>query len=283
MWLLVAVVVAGGAIGSGAFLTSGGDDPSEVAQAQGGESTGETGGFTGAGSVAADTASLDAMPTDGDTPTGFGQFGGGQFGDGATRRFGAIGPISGTLVSIDGTGVTLATSSGTVDVAIAADTPVRLNKAKDVAGDSLSVGTEVVAILTRSSDGSLSATNIVVGGFGGGRARGGGGAGGFGGGQAADGTEFNAVPGTVSSFANNILKLDTADGTAIVSVPNDTPIQLTIPFSDATGEFAVGEQLTVLGQRGDDGTYTPFAVTSGEGGLGGLFGGRSRGGRRGGG
>ena len=83
-------------------------------------------------------------------------------------------------------------------------------------------------------------------------------------------------------FADNILRLDTADGPAVISVPDDTPFQLTIAFSDATGEFEISEQLTVLGQRADDGTFTPFTVTSGEGGFGGLFsGGGGRGGRRG--
>lgn len=275
MWLLVAVVAVGGAIGSVTFLASGEDEPAEVAQAAPGQVNEDSGDFAGSGTGTNGEAPLDTfqIPVDGDGPTGFGQFGGG---DGAIRNFGAIEPISGTLVSIDGTGITLTTSSGTVDVEIPAETPVRLSKTVDTAGDSLLAGTELVALLTRSTDGSLTATSIIIGGFGGGRAGGGGVR--IGGGQTGDGTEFNAVPGTITSFSGGVLELDTADGPATIAVPGETAVQLTIPFSGATGEFAIDEQMTVLGQRGDDGSYTPFTVTSGEGGFGGLFGGG--GGRR---
>ena len=289
-WLIVAIVAVGGVIGGVAFLTSGGDDasPTEVAQAQVGNNVPDTSNFAGAGSNL--QPSEDVAPA-GDTPTGFGGFGGAGGG-----QFGGIEPISGTLVSVDSSSLTLSTSSGTVDLQIPADTPVSLTSTVGEVGDRLVAGEEVVVFLTRSADGSLSATNIVVGGFGGGGLFGGGGGGrggfgggqdgggfgggGFGGGQTADGTEFNAVPGTIISFTDGVLELDTADGPATVSVSDDTPVQITVAFSDAADALQIDQQVTVVGQRGDDGSFTPFVITSGEGGFGRGFGGGGFGGGR---
>jgi hypothetical protein len=150
------------------------------------------------------------------------------------------------------------------------------------------VGVELVAFLTRESDGTFSASNLVVGGFGAGGGFGGGGlgGGGFGGGVGGDagqdGTEFNAVPGTITSFTNGVLSLETADGPVDVTVAGTVTVQLTIAFSLATSELTIGESLTILGQTAEDGTFTPITIATGDiGGLGGgRFGGGQRGGRR---
>ena len=83
----------------------------------------------------------------------------------------------------------------------------------------------------------------------------------MGGRQEANRSDFNTVPGTVASFETNHLTLITAAGPVTVLLAENTPIQLTIPFKNAINALETGENLTVIGRRTDDGTYTPNAIT----------------------
>jgi hypothetical protein len=260
--LLVVIVVVGGLIGGSLFAFGDDDAPATAAlptatptptadeQIQG-ESSGDT-----------------TVPDGG---TGDGAFGGRQRGGG-----GGFTPIAGALVSVESTGVTVTTAEGDSIVAIPPETPVRLSRTVADAGSTLTAGVELIAFLTRETDGSFSASNIVIGGFGGG------GGGIPSRGVTPDGTEFNAVPGTITAFVAGQLSLETADGPIDVTVSDDVTVQLTIAFSNASGELTIGETLTILGQTAEDGTFTPITIATGDlGGLGrGGFGGGQRGGRQ---
>ena len=267
--LLVMVVVIGGVVG-GTLFAFGGDDAPVTATtlptptAPLADSADDRGGRIGAESTG-DVAIPDgtAVPDDG------------VFGERGGRQGGAFQPTSGSLASADAAGVTLTTATGDTTLAIPPETPVRLSRTVAEAAANLTPGVELIALLTRETDGTFSATNIIIGGAGGGRLGGGGGAFG-GGGTAQDGTEFNAVPGTIIAFANGVLSLDTTDGPIDITVAADVTIQLTIAFSASGSELTVGESITVLGQTADDGTYTPITIATGD--LGQLGGGGRRGG-----
>jgi hypothetical protein len=310
MWLIMILAALGVGIGGVVFAVSGGDDDASVASTAG--NTSSAGGTQPAGN--ADAPSADGTATggtqeptatpdtaapsdDGASDGGNGQVGGGGFGGGGFGGGfpgGNLEPISGTIASISATGVVLATSDGPVEVAIATDTPVRSSKTAADAGGELVQGAEILAILTRDSTGGISATNINLlsdvgaggfgGGFGGGGGRGGfgggfggGGGGGFGGGTGD--TDFNAVTGTIDSFAGGVLVLVTPDGTINVTVADDTPVQITLAFADAGGELLPDTEITIIGTRAEDGTYQPFTITTGAPQLqGGGFGGGGFGG-----
>ncbi|MDA0798659.1 MAG: hypothetical protein O2884_08315 [Chloroflexi bacterium] len=277
--LLLVVVVLGGGIGGVLYAFSGSDTsdtgiaadlptPTPTADNNGGDLSGE--------SIVDGTV----------TPSG------NLFGDGTRPQGGRIGgniePISGTLASISLVGLVITSTDTGADteVIVPPETPVRLS---ETAGDTdvLIPGTEIVALLQRAADGTISVTTITIGGFGRGFGGGGGGfssAGGTGG-TTADGSEFNSVPGTITSYTAGALVLESADGSVNITVANDTPIQLTIPFADLTDQLAIDSEITVIGQRDDAGTYTPVTITTGTlggfGGFGGGAGGRVRGQRGG--
>jgi hypothetical protein len=177
-------------------------------------------------------------------------------------------PISGTLASLSATGlvVTSTDTGANTEVVVPPETPVSLS---ETAGDtsSLTPGTEIVAFLQRAVDGTITVTNINIGGFSG---RGGAPSGG----TTTDGTEFNAVPGTVTSYDSGTLVLETSEGTINVTVAEDTAVRLTITFADLTDQLDLASEITVIGQRDDAGTYTPIAITAGA--LGGFGGGGRR-------
>jgi hypothetical protein len=277
--MLLVVVVLGGGVGGALFAFSGNDtsDPGITANLPTATPTTD-----GSASRITGESALDGTVT----PTGD------LFGDGTRPQGGRQGfnfePVSGTLASISLVGLVITSTDTGADteVIVPPETPVRLS---ETAGDTdaLTPGTEIVALLQRAADGTISVTTITVGGFGRGFGGGGGGFAGAGGtgGTTADGTEFNAVPGTITSYAAGALVLETADGSVNITVANDTPVQLTIPFADLTDQLAIDSEITVIGQRDDAGTYTPVTITTGTlggfGGFGGGAGGRVRGQRGG--
>jgi hypothetical protein len=266
--MLIVVVVIGGVIGGA--LSALGDDDTPARAALPAATPTPTADANDVGGQLQSESSGDFVPDGG---TGDGASGGrGRFGGGGFT------PIAGTLASIDSTGVTVTTTQGESVVPIPPETPVRLSKTIADASGYLTPGVELVAFLTRETDGTFSAANIVVGGFGGG----GGGLGGgrAGGGLTQDGIEFNAVTGTVTAFTNGVLSLKAADGAIDVTVAGTVPVQLTIAFSAAAGELALGETIIVLGQTAEDGTFTPITMATGD--LGRLRGEGFGGGRRGG-
>lgn len=137
-------------------------------------------------------------------------------------------------------------------------------------------------LVQRHSGGSSSVSAQRPGGFGAGRFGGEGGFGqrqipGQGGGQGegqggGQGRGFGApVTGTVVSASGTTLTVKQSDGTEVkVTVPSSVPV-----VTSTTGSLSslkTGSEVTVIGEKGSDGTVTARAVTSGTG-LGRLFGG----------
>ena len=105
--------------------------------------------------------------------------------------------------------------------------------------------------------------------------RGGNPGGGFGG----IGRGGEPLPGTVISFDNGMLNLDTPDGPAAVSVADDTPVNITKAVSEAAGYMTEGAQVTVVAQPDDAGGLSAQTVVLGDlGGFGGVLGGAGVGG-----
>ena len=314
IWMVALVAALGAGIGGGAYAAIGGDSAaaadivSDATGAEGSDATGDEGQNAnpfdnldpptgppddgGPSSVGGPLDESPTTPTDGDAPTGFG---GGQRPGGGPAG-GAVELIAGAVTTVDSTGLVVATGDGPVTVDVPPDTPVRLVKTGADAGGDLVSGTEIVAFLTRTTDGGVEATNIAVGGggfgglggFGGGGGRRGAGGGGAGGGGAGDGggTGFNVVTGTVESFTGGVLSLTTADGTIEVTVADDTPVQITLVFADAAADLAPETEVTVIGGRAEDGSFQPLTIATGAvdlGGRGGRRGGRLGGGGQGGG
>ena len=265
--MLIVVMATGGLIG-GALSAFGDDDTTAVAALPAATPT-STADANDVGEQLQSESSGDLVP-DGGTRDGASGGRGRSGGGGVTL-------IAGTLASIDSTGVTVTTTQGESVVPIPPETPVRLSKTIADASGNLIPGVELVAFLTRETDGTFSAANIVVGGS---EGRGDGlGRGRTGGGSTQGGTEFNAVTGTVTAFANGVLSLKAADGAIDVTVAGTVPVQLTIAFAAAAGELVLGETITVLGQTAEDGTFTPITMATGD--LGRLRGEGFGGGRRG--
>ena len=264
MWTLVAVVVVGGAVGFGAYAVTGSDDApaataSEALGLPPGGEAGQTGAQpsrgrqqddSGAQPETPQTAANDSPPdateeaaADNDAPAD----------DGANAR-----PerIAGVVNSIDSSGVVLATDEGPVAVTIAGDVPVQLAKTVADAVDDLVVGVEVTAVLARTEAGVV-ARNVAIGGAGtGGLAFGGGG-------RQGGGAGANVVTGTIASVGGGTLVIDTAEGPAEVALGDDTPVLITRSFADAAGDLSQGTEITVVGQRTDDGGLQAIAVTTG--------------------
>ena len=286
-WVVALLVALGAGSGGVAFaLVGGADGTTPVAAAAGNQAGQLAGGRQGPGAGAPDvtddtgavTASDEgddtpqATPTPGTAGPGGGQRpGAGGFGGAAA----GLEPISGVVLSIDATGVVLTSSEGPVDVAVAADAPVRLSKTAVEAANDLAPGVEITAVLARQSDGTVSASNINVGGAAGGAL---GGLGGVRRGQdggAGRAAGFNAVTGTIGAFSDGLLLLDTADGRIEVTVGDDTTVQLQRTFAEATADLGPDTEVTIIGRRSEDGTFEPITIATGALALqGGGFGGR---------
>ena len=105
---------------------------------------------------------------------------------------------------------------------------------------------------------------------------GGGGFGGFGGGALGGDSALTGggrVTGTIEAITDGFITLNTQQGPIEVAVGADTMIEVTL--AGALGDLAVGGTVTVVGTRGDDGTFgatTVTAVPDGRIGAGRFFG-----------
>ena len=264
MWTLAAVVVAGGAVGAGAYALTGNDDApagsaSEALGLPPGGEAGQAGALlnrgrqqdgAGAQPETSQTAATDSpsdsteeAAADNDAPAA-------DRGDARPER------IAGVVDSIDSSGLVLATSDGPVAVTIAGDVPVQLAKTVGDAVDELVVGADVTAVLARNEAGVV-ARNVAIGGAGTG------GLGFGGGGRQGGGAGANVVTGTIASVGGGTLVIDTAEGPAEVVLADDTPVLITRSFADAAGDLPQGTEITVVGQRTDDGGLQAIAVTMG--------------------
>jgi hypothetical protein len=241
VWLIVAAVALGGVGGGTVFALTGGDDSPQPPSLN---------AFDSPITTSPDTALPDATFTPGARQLDGERFrGGGQ----------QFEPITGSVESIDATTLVLSNSDGTVEIAVDAETPVRISKTAADAGDALAAGTEILAILSRDSTGTITANNInVVSSDGGALGRAGRG-GGFGGGDGS----INIATGTVDGFADGVLTLDTGVGAVDILVADDTPVSWQKSFADAGEDLAPGTEITAIGSRAEDGTFQPFTITTG--------------------
>lgn len=106
---------------------------------------------------------------------------------------------------------------------------------------------------------AIESGQIPPGAFGppGGAAGGGQGAPGFAGGGAT------ALIGAVVSFADETLRLETADGEAELAVAPDTPVNVTMAPADAGAYLAEGADVTVAAQTDQSGALAALAVFAG--------------------
>lgn len=183
-------------------------------------------------------------------------------------------PLAGTVVSFEGGTLRLETPDGEAAIAVADDVTVNVTKAVSDAGTYLVEGAKVSVVARPDDSGGLAAAAVIVGGAG----QGAGGGRGFGGLAAV-------VMGTVASFADGVLTLETADGPAEFALADDTPVRITTTAAEAASELAAGVTVTAFVQREADGSLSAASVNVGEGGGGfgrGQFGGGQGGGQRGG-
>ena len=188
-------------------------------------------------------------------------------------------PLTGTVVSFEGGTLRLETPDGEAAVAVPDDAPVNVTKAAADSGAYLVEGAEISVVARPDESGGLAAAAVIVGGAGQGA----------GGGRGIGGLA-SVVTGTVVSFADGVLTLETADGAAEAAVAefavaDDTPVRITTTAAEAAGELAAGVTVTAFVQREADGSLSAASVNVGGGGGGfgrGLFGG-GQGGRQGGG
>lgn len=181
--------------------------------------------------------------------------------------------LEGTVVSFEGGTLRLETPDGEAAIAVPDDAPVNVTKAVSDAGAYLVEGAEVSVIARPDDAGGLAAAAVIVGGAG----QGAGGGRGFGGLAAV-------VTGTVASFADGVLTLETADGAAEFALADETPVRITMTAAEAAGELAPGVTVTALVRREADGSLSAGSVSVGGGGGGfgrGLFGGGQSGRQRG--
>lgn len=189
-------------------------------------------------------------------------------------------PLAGTVVSFEAGMLRLETPDGVADVTVPDDAPVNVTKAAADSGAYLVEGAEISVVARPDESGGLAAAAVIVGGAG----PGAGGGRGFGG-------LASVVTGTVASFADGVLMLETTEGAAEAAVAEfalagDTPMRITTTAAEAAGELAAGVTVTAFVQREADGSLSAASVNvdGGGGGFGrGLFGGGQGGRQRGGG
>ena len=181
-------------------------------------------------------------------------------------------PLAGTVVSFEGGTLRLETPDGEAAIAVPDDAPVNVTKAVSDAGAYLVEGAEVSVIARPDDAGELAAAAVIAGGAeqGGGR--------GFGGLAAV-------VMGSITSFADGVLTLETADGPAEFALADETPVRITTTAAEAAAELTAGVDVTTFVQREADGSLSAASVSVGggaDGGFGrGLFGGGQGGRQRG--
>ena len=187
-------------------------------------------------------------------------------------------PLTGEVLSFEEGTLRLNTPDGEAEAAVAPDTPVTVVKPAGEAVDALTPGAEVAVIARRDESGALTAALITSGGAGEGAL---GAVGRRAGGLAA------VLTGTVESFADSVLTVETADGPVEVAASDETPVQITATAETAADELAAGVTATAFVQRGADGSLVAVSIAVGATGRGlggGLFGGAAgQGGGQGGG
>ena len=195
------------------------------------------------------------------------QLGGGQGGPG----LGGFGPgglggsqVAGTIESVDGNTITVATELATITAEVAENTTINITSLMEPSA--LADDTQVMVFSERVEGSNLARTVTILpegqGGFG----RGAGGFGGLGGGQggqgAPGGLELGAVRplvGAITGTEDGGFTLETQQGPLPISVDDET---LVIETSQGTiADLEAGMRITVIGQANEDGTIEARIVS----------------------
>ena len=198
------------------------------------------------------------------------QFGGGQGGPG----FGGFGPgelggrpAVGTIESVDGNTITVATELTTITAEVAENTTINITSVLEPSA--LADDKQVIVISERVEGSNLARTITVLpegqGGFG----RGAGGFGGLGGGQGGPGGQagpgglelgtVRPLVGAVSGTDDGGFTLETQQGPLPISVDDET---LIIETSQGTiGDLQAGMRITVIGETDENGTIEARIVS----------------------
>ncbi len=218
-------------------------------------------------------AQLQQAIESGDLPPGLAPGTGATGGTGGgAQALGDVGarnatPLTGAVASFDGAALRLDTEDGPVDVAVGPDATVTITRQASDAADALTVDAGVTVIAQEDEAGGQTAAAILVGDAG------------AGGRRAALGGAAVTIAGTVVSYADGVLSVQTEQGPQSVNVPPETIVRITTTASEAADELTEGANRTVLVQRAADGSFEAVTVTVGDaGGFGGRgFGGLPRG------
>ena len=195
------------------------------------------------------------------------QFGGGQGGPGpggvGQGGFGGSQAV-GTIESVDGNVITVATELSTVTAEVTEDTAINITSLREPSA--LANDTQVMVISERVEGNNLARTVTILpegqGGFG----RGAGGFGGFGGGQAGQAgpgsLELGAgrpLVGAITGTEDGGFMLETQQGPLPISVNDET---LVLETSQGTiADLESGMRVTVIGQADEDGTIEARIVS----------------------
>lgn len=152
-------------------------------------------------------------------------------------------PLTGTVASFKSGTLRLETPDGEADVAVPDDTPVTLQKTTADAGAYLAEGAEVSVVTRPGGSSGLAAAAILAGSA-----------------SQDAGSGPGGLTGTVASFADGVLTLETENGEVTVAVPDDTPVQIVATAEEATGDLTAGVSVTAFVQREADGSLAAAAV-----------------------
>jgi hypothetical protein len=198
--------------------------------------------------------------TAGGTATGVGAPGGGAPPGGIGRNGRGN---AGTIASIDGSTITLTTQAGTTKVIASANTTVSVS-VSGALGD-IKTGDHVV-VMGAASGATVAAERIAdtgtsaTAGFGGPGPGGRPGPGGPPAGGPRAGGGF--VSGTVASIDATSLTITATDGTT-TTVTTTSSTQVTTETAGTLSDLATGDQVTVTGPTGSDGTVTAMSIRKG--------------------
>ena len=204
------------------------------------------------------------------------QFGGGQGGQGGFGRGGT--QAVGSIDSISGGTITVATELASVTASVGENTNIRITSILEPTA--LTEGGQVMVFSERVEGSTLARAITIIpegqGGFG--RARGGGGQGGAGGQAGAAGGGVRPLFGTIESIADGGFTLETQQGPLPIAMNDETVI---IETGQGTiADLEAGMQVRVTGAEDEDGTISARNVIVTPEGLEDIqgFGGRGRGG-----
>lgn len=221
----------------------------------------------------------------------------GQRQSGDTEGFAGGGGLAGTIESVERNVVTLNTLEGQAQAAVVDGTSIQVYT--EGALEDLRTGMQVTVVGQRGEDGSVIATSVSILPEGSQDFRGGGttgrfgqrpgGQGQFGGeaggrpqfGQRAGGQGFTDRPGltgTIESVDGDVIEVNTPRGPLQATIGENTVVQ---SFAEGTlADLQVGRRITVIGQRGEDGTTEARTILMIPEGFENLPAGRTPGGRR---